>query len=112
MPGTYEYLKILAKDPEMWIRLAAGAALERQGDPRGFPEVVRLLTDAPQQSRGMIRDLLISYAGKLRGRALTPEEIAQLQGPRAWSQWFAEHNKSKGLPAARQRSPAATPRGS
>ena len=81
----------------MWIRLAAAAALERQGDVRGFPQVVRLLTDAPAGSRAMIRDLLISYAGKIMGRPLSKQEIERLGGPRAWSQWYTDHLKSKGL---------------
>ncbi|MDJ0523044.1 MAG: HEAT repeat domain-containing protein [Planctomycetota bacterium] len=89
VPGTLEYLRVLAGDPNMRVRWAAAAALERQGEPGGFPEVIRLLSEVAPDSKPVIRDVLVSYAGKLQGRALTQAEIASLgTGPRAWSQWF------------------------
>lgn len=97
-PGTSEYLRVLAGDPQMRIRWAAAAGLERQGDPLGFPEVVRLLHDAGNESKHVIRDVLISYAAKLQGRPLTPQEVERLGiGARAWSQWYTTWTRSRGL---------------
>jgi len=91
IPGTFEYLSILARDPTMRVRWAAAAALAEEGDPRGFPDVVRLLGDAAHDSKPVIRDILIAYADKLLGRPLTASEIASLgTGPRAWGQWYNE----------------------
>ena len=87
--GTLPYLRTLVGDPTMRVRWAAAAALEAQGDPAGFPDVVRLLNDVAPESRTVIRDILVAYAGKVQGRPLTQTEIESLgTGPRAWSQWF------------------------
>jgi HEAT repeat protein len=96
VPGTLEYLRVLAGDPVMRVRWSAAAGLERHGEPGGFPEVIRLLSDVAPESKPVIRDVLVSYAGKLQGRALTQSEIASLgTGPRAWSQWFNQVGKQR-----------------
>lgn len=94
--GTYEYLRVLTGDPVMRVRWAAAAALERQGEPQGFPAVVKLLSEVAPESKPIIRDILISYAGRLQGRALTRSEIESLGiGPRAWSHWFSTWQRSQ-----------------
>ena len=99
-PAAYDYLAVLVGDPQMRVRWAAAGALERLGDPRGFPGVVRLLHDAAPESKHVIRDILVSYAGRMQGRPLTQQEVAALgTGPRAWSQWFAEYRRVRGIPA-------------
>ncbi len=101
VPGTFEYLRVLIGDPNMRVRWAAAAALERKGEPAGFPEVVRLMHDVAPDSKAVIRDVLISYAAKLQGRPLTPGEIESLgTGPRAWSQWYNHVRKTRGFGAA------------
>jgi HEAT repeat protein len=98
VPGAVEPLNVLVGDPQMRIRWAAAAALERQGDPLGFPGVVRLLHEVAPESKSVIRDVLVSYAGRLQGRPLSPTELASLgTGARAWSQWFTLFKRSRGL---------------
>ena len=97
--GTYEYLKVLTGDPVMRVRWAAASALERQADPEGFPTVVQLMAEVAPESKHIIRDILVSYAGRLQGRPLTQQEILSLgTGPRAWNQWF--YNWRRTQPAA------------
>ncbi len=104
-PGAIEPLAVLTKDPKMRVRWAAAASLERTGDPRGFPEVVRLLHEVAPDSKHVIRDILIDYAAKLQGRPLTPSEVSRLgTGARAWSGWFNQLRKS-----GRLRTPSPTP---
>ena len=99
-PAAYDYLAVLVGDPQMRVRWAAAGALERLGDPRGFPGVVRLLHDASPDSKHVIRDILVSYAGRMQGRPLTQQEVDSLGvGPRAWSQWFTEFRRARGIPA-------------
>jgi len=87
--GSLPYLRTLVGDPTMRVRWAAAAALEAQGDPEGFADVVKLLAEVAPESRTVIRDILVSYAGRIQGRPLTQAEIDSLgTGPRAWSQWF------------------------
>ncbi|MBW2373124.1 MAG: HEAT repeat domain-containing protein [Deltaproteobacteria bacterium] len=98
--GTYEYLRVLTGDPVMRVRWAAASALERQGDPRGFPAVVQLLAEVAPDSKHIIRDILIAYAGRLQGRPLTGGEVASLGiGPRAWSQWYHQYTRTRGAGA-------------
>jgi len=94
--GTYDYLRVLTGDPVMRVRWAAAAALERQGEPQGFAAVVKLLSEVAPESKPVIRDILISYAGRLQGRPLTPGEIESMGiGPRAWSHWFATWQRTQ-----------------
>lgn len=96
--GAVEYLRVLVGDPQMRIRWAAAAGLEQHADPRGFPEVIRLLHDAAPESKHVIRDILVSYAARLQGRPLTAQEAERLGvGARAWSQWYATWSRSRGL---------------
>ncbi len=98
IPGSFEYLRVLAGDPVMRVRWAAAAALERQGDPRGFPQVIRLLSEVAPDSKSVIRDLLISYGAKVQGRPLTQAEQDSLgSGPRAWSQWYSHVMRTRGV---------------
>jgi HEAT repeat protein len=100
-PGTYEPLRALVGDPQMRVRWAAAASMERTGDPRGFPDVIRLLNDVSPDSKHVIRDVLVSYAGRVQGRPLTSAEIEALgTGPRAWSQWYSELRSRRGLTSA------------
>ncbi len=99
-PAAYDYLAVLVGDPQMRVRWAAAGALERLGDPRGFPGVVRLLHDAAPESKHVIRDILVSYAGRMQGRPMTQQEVDSLGvGPRAWSQWYADFRRARGIPA-------------
>lgn len=92
--GTYEYLRVLSGDPVMRVRWAAASAFERRAEPEGFPVVVQLLAEVAPESKHIIRDILVSYAGRLQGRALSPQEVASLGlGPRAWNQWFFEFER-------------------
>jgi len=94
IPGISTYLEILTRDPQMRVRWAAAAALSRGGDESGFPDVVRLLHDVPQESKPVIRDILVSYAGRLQERPLSPAVIEGLGlGPRAWTLWFNDWRK-------------------
>jgi HEAT repeat protein len=98
IPGAYEPLRVLAGDPQMRVRWAAASGLERVGDPRGFPEVIRLLHEVSQDSKHVIRDVLVSYAAKLQGRPLTSSEIESLgTGARAWSQWYSQLRAAQGV---------------
>ncbi|MDF1702683.1 MAG: HEAT repeat domain-containing protein [Planctomycetota bacterium] len=97
-PGVYDYLAVLVGDPKMRVRWAAASALERTGDPRGFPGVVRLLHDVAPDSKHIIRDILVSYAGRMQGRPLTQQEVDSLGiGPRAWSQWYTMFRRARGM---------------
>ncbi len=87
----------LATDADMRVRWAAAAGLERRGTPHGFAPVVRLLHDTPQESKHIIRDLLVTYANRLQGRPLTSAEIDALGiGARAWTQWFTAWQAAAG----------------
>jgi hypothetical protein len=98
IPGTFAYLAPLVDDPEMRVRWAAASALADLGDPRGFSAVIRLLNDVPEESKHIVRDVLVSYAGRMRKRPLTADEIASLgTGPRAWSQWFDAWRRAQGM---------------
>lgn len=98
-PGCYDLLMILIRDNEIRIRLAAAAGLERIGDPRGFPEVIRLLQDVPEDVQPTVRDLLVSYAGRIQdGQALAQAEVQRLgSSVHAWSRWFNDYATSRGL---------------
>ena len=78
------------------MRWAAAAALERQAEPQGFPVVVQLLAEVSPESKHIIRDILISYAGRLQGHPLTNSEVQSLgTGPRAWSHWYATWQRTQ-----------------
>ena len=95
--GTYEYLKVLTGDPVMRVRWAAASALERRAEPQGFPTVVKLMAEVAPESKHIIRDILVSYAGRLQGRPLTQQEVVSLgMGPRAWNQWFFDWQRRSG----------------
>lgn len=92
-------LALLSADQDMRVRWAAAAALERSGSPNGFPHVVRLLHETPQDSKHIIRDMLVTYANRLRGQPLSSQEIDALGiGARAWTQWFNEWTSARGTP--------------
>ena len=101
--------RMVERDDQMRVRWASAAALSRIGDPRGFPEVVRLLHDVPADSKAVIRDLLVSYAGRMQGMPLTPREVQENGISSAqWSRWHGRwvQARQKGRPTAR---PIATP---
>jgi len=109
-PACFELLMILMRDDQIRVRIAAAAGLERMGDPRGFPETIRLLADAPEDAQGVVRDILASYAERLQGRALTSAELAGLgTSPTSWSRWFGEYARQRGLPLDEGRAPGAPP---
>ncbi len=98
-PGAYDLLMILMKDEYPRIRLAAAAGLERVADPRGFPEVVRLLGDSPDESKLVVRELLASYGGKIRGTSLSEDEKARLgTSTEAWYAWYDALRQERGWP--------------
>jgi HEAT repeat protein len=109
-PGAYELLLVLLKDEHIRIRVSAAAGLERLGDPRGFPHVVELLRDAPEDSRPIVRDVLASYAERMTGRPLDPALVAQMgTSPVAWDRWHAEWHARGGTAPAVASRPGAPP---
>ncbi len=94
-PATNDFLVILLGDDHVRIRLAAAAALERIGDPRAFPKVVDLLDSIEADAKPVVRDVLVSYAERVRGSPLTPAEISSLGTDRhAWDRWFGANQRS------------------
>lgn len=91
-------LLVMVRDQNMRVRWSAAAALERTGESRGFPEVVRLLHDVPNESKPVIRDVLGTYAGRLEGRTLSRDEVQRLGTSSAnWSRWYSEYAAKRGL---------------
>jgi HEAT repeat protein len=90
-PASDELLAVLLKDEHIRIRVAAAAALERHGSVAAFPSVIRVLDEAPEESRPIVRDILASYAGRLLGSPLPEATLATLgtSGP-AWDRWYRE----------------------
>lgn len=88
-PDSVDFLAMLLQDERATIRIAAAAALERIGDPRSFPDVVALLDRVPDDQKDLVVAILVSWAGKLQKRPLTPQErVALSTSPRAWDRWF------------------------
>lgn len=97
-PLAVDPLRRLVGDDHARVQWAAAAAMERTGDIRGFSAVLELMHETPSESKHLIRDILVSYAGRIQQRPLTSQEIAQLgTGARAWSQWFSAHKQSRGI---------------
>ncbi|MCC7139042.1 MAG: HEAT repeat domain-containing protein [Planctomycetes bacterium] len=91
-PEATDFLVLLLKDEHTRIRLAAAAALERIGDPRTFPQVLRLFDDLPEEQKPVLRDILASYAAHLTGSPIPPDEVLRLgTSPIAWDRWYADH---------------------
>lgn len=105
-PGTVPPLQELVGDDHARVQWAAAAALARTGDMRGFPAVLRLMHGTPEESRHLIRDILVSYARSMQNQPLTDSQLAQLgTGVSAWSQWFSDFKRSRGiLPNSREES--------
>ena len=103
-PATVEPLKQLVADDHARVQWAAAAALAETGDMRGFPAVLRLLDETPPESKHLIRDVLITYANRMQNGPLSDGQLAQLgTGTRAWSQWFTDFKKTRGIrPGSRQ----------
>lgn len=92
-PEATDFLVLLLKDEHVRIRLAAAAALERIGDPRTFPQVLRLFDELPEEQKPVLRDILASYAGRITGVTLTPDDVRRLgTSPIAWDRWYSEHS--------------------
>lgn len=91
-PESTDFLVLLLRDDHVRIRLAAAAALERIGDPRAFPQVVRLLESVPEESKSVVRDVLASYAERIQ-RGPLPAGKAQELGTSAiaWDRWYSDH---------------------
>ena len=101
--GAVDLLLELARDDNLRVRVAASAALARTGDVRGFMAVVKVLHDTPVASKHVVRDLLGSYGGVLRGAAMGAGEIEALGlSARRWATWFNQ------LQAAPRAAPAVT----
>jgi HEAT repeat protein len=91
-PEAVDFLVLLLRDDHLRIRVAAAAALERIGDPRAFPQVVKLLDGCEEDAKPLVRDVLFSYAERLQGRPLSAEERASLGASlHAWNRWFAAY---------------------
>ena len=110
VPGTFELLMVLMKDEYVRIRIAAAAGLERLGDARGMPEVIRLLEDVDQELKGIVQDLLVSYAARASGQPLSEATRAELgTSGLAWSRWYTDFAQARGIPLPSSvRSPAAS----
>jgi hypothetical protein len=92
-----DFLVLLLNDEHVRIRIAAAAALERIGDPRAFPPVVRLLETVDADSKVLVRDVLFSYAERIQGAPLSPAERETLgTSLAAWNRWFADRQPRKG----------------
>ena len=110
-PGCFDLLMIMIRDEEIRIRLAAAAGLERIGDPNGFPEVIRLLQDVPEDIQPTVRDILVSYAERIRGgQPLDAAQVAALgSSAYAWNRWFGEYAASRGLRLEEGHAPGQPP---
>ncbi len=96
--STHTQLKQLIQDETLRVRWAAAAAYERSGDIRGFPMVLRVLNDTPAKSKHIVRDVLVTYAGKLQGSPLSEGEVQAMgAAPHAWGRWFSSLKESKGI---------------
>jgi hypothetical protein len=109
-----DFLVLMLKDEHPRIRIAAAAALERVGDPRAFPKIVELLDEIDEEQKPLVREILVSYAGRIQGAPLSPEQRAQFDvSPRAWDRWFASRTPSpvqkSGVLSPGSRPPAASP---
>lgn len=90
---SIDFLVLLLKDEHPTIRIAAASALERVGDPRAFPPIIALLDDMPPDQKPFVREILVSFAERLQGRALSDAEKKALDvSPRAWDRWFASRD--------------------
>jgi hypothetical protein len=109
-PGTQDLLTIQLKDEHVRIQVAAAAALERIGDPRAFPDVVRLLEEAPEDVKPIVRDILASYAARIQGAPLAQADVERI-GTSAigWTSWYNQHRGRGGaVPASAPRLPPRT----
>jgi hypothetical protein len=98
-PEATDFLVLLFRDEHAKIRVAAAAAVERIGDPRTFPQVVRLLEDIPEDQKLVIRDILASYAEHIEGRPLSPVEVKTMgTNSIAWDRWYADRNRTAPRP--------------
>jgi HEAT repeat protein len=89
-----DFLVMLLRDDHVRIRIAAAAALERIGDVRAFPQVVRLLDDCDADTKAVVRDVLITYAERLQGAPLSADERAALgTSVPAWNRWYGDRKK-------------------
>ena len=96
--STHTQLKQLIQDKTLRVRWAAAAAYERSGDIRGFPMVLRVLNDTPAKSKHIVRDVLVTYAGKLQGSPLSEGEVQAMGAtPQAWGRWFSNLKQTKGI---------------
>src|SRR5262249_38065077 len=77
-PEANDFLVLLFRDEHSKIRVAAAAAVERIGDERTFPQVVRLLDDLPDDQKVVVRDILASFAEKIGGRPLSPADVKSM----------------------------------
>jgi HEAT repeat protein len=99
-PDANDFLVVLLRDEHPRIRVAAAAALERIGDPRTFPPVVRLLQASDDDVKPLVRDVLVSYAERLQGSPLTDAQKQELgTSAFAWERWFASRS---GAPAPKE----------
>jgi hypothetical protein len=106
-PEATDFLVLLFNDEHPKIRVAAAAAVERVGDARTFPQVVRLLESIPEDQKVIVRDILASYAERIQGRPLSPDEVKALgTSSIAWDRWYSQHNPC----ASRTPAPASAPR--
>jgi len=99
-PEATDFLVILLRDEHTRIRIAAAAALERVGDPRTFPQVVRLLEEVPEDERAIVRDILVSFAERIQGAPLAPSQAAAFgTSAIAWDRWYGERGSKTTAPA-------------
>ncbi len=111
--GAYDLLMVLLKDEYVRIRVAAAASLEALGDPRGFPEVVKLLGNVPEDTKPIVKDILLSFGGRLRGRELTEDELETLgTSAQSWARWWEALRQARGWPVTGEvgHLPTASPR--
>jgi HEAT repeat protein len=99
LPDAVDFLVLLLKDEYVKIRIAAAAGLERLGDPRAFPQVIALLAAVDAAEKEVVAEILVSYAQRITGRPLTPEQRVELDvSPRAWERWYSDRDRGSSSP--------------
>lgn len=95
LPEAATTLRAILADPSTRIQLAAASALARRGEAAAFPEVVRLLHEAPDRGKPLVASILVAYAERLAGAPLALADRERLgTDSLAWSRWYGAWQKT------------------
>lgn len=95
LPEAATTLRAILADPSTRVQLAAASALGRRGERAAFPEVVRLLHEAPDRGKPLVAAILATYAERLTGAPLPAAERERLgTDSLAWSRWYGAWQKT------------------